>query len=71
MMKLKQKILGCFRSEQGAVNFCRIRGYMSTLRKQDSFRGFSGGDRRIPELWRIDPSSLSDRSPVIAQSTLE
>jgi transposase len=34
MMKLQQKISGTFRSEHGAANFCRVRGFISTLKKQ-------------------------------------
>src|SRR6266849_814754 len=34
LLKVQQKVSGCFRSDHGAAAFARLRGYLSTLSKQ-------------------------------------
>jgi transposase len=55
MVKVRQKISGCFRTVGGAEAFLRIRGYISTVRKQGenvlaSLEGVLMGDPFIPVL---------------------
>ena len=55
MMKVQQKISGCFRSWDGAQQFCRLRTYISTIRKQgfnvwEALGSLFEGDLLMPQL---------------------
>jgi transposase len=57
MMKVQQKISGRFRTAEGAKEFCRIRSYIGTLRKQEQpvLRALEQAFRGTPPL----PTTLS------------
>ena len=55
MMKVQQKISGCFRSWEGAEQFCLLRTYISTIRKQglnvwEALGSLFEGDVLMPQL---------------------
>ena len=57
MPKLKQKVSGCFRSDQGFAHFADIRSYLSTLRKQsaDIFKSLVLTFQGSPPMPRLAP----------------
>lgn len=55
MLKVKQKVSGCFRTEKGATEFCQMRSYVSTMKKQgqgvmEAIKSVFAGETIMPTL---------------------
>lgn len=62
MVKLQQKISGCWRTLTGAQNFCAVRSYLATAHKHninllDALRQAFTGDPWLPPA-RAGPTTL-------------
>jgi transposase len=64
MGKVQQKISGGFRTEQGAIDFCRIRSYLSTLQKNqiNLFDGIVQALAGTPWLPLQQPSAAREKT---------
>ena len=64
MVKVPQKISGGFRTEQGAIDFCRIRSSLGTLQKNqiNLFHGIVQALADQPWLPAPKPSAAQDKT---------
>jgi hypothetical protein len=70
MLKVQQKVFSCFRSDSGAAAFARLRGYLSTLRKQGhalltALEAHFSGQPRYPAFARTGTTKREPRRSLI------